>query len=92
MVSTLATKKHRTLHDLETDESMVRPFHHSTSLDEISPLQIPIFQKDPDGSSRRQKYIMGARNWCSVDFDRATGDLIFDIHVEKEKGHGETTG
>jgi hypothetical protein len=35
---------------------------------------------------------MGQRNWCSVNWDQATGDLVFDIRVEKEKGIGTTVG
>jgi hypothetical protein len=54
--------------------------------------QIPIFNKETDGSPRKQKFIMGRRNWCSVDWDPLSGDLIFDIRVEKEKGCGETVG
>jgi len=35
---------------------------------------------------------MGRRNWCQVEWDPTTGDLVFDIRVEKEKGLGETIG
>jgi hypothetical protein len=35
---------------------------------------------------------MGRRNWCKVNWDEGTGDLVFDIRVEKEKGHGQTVG
>jgi hypothetical protein len=35
---------------------------------------------------------MGRRNWCSVQWDEPTCDLIFDIRVEKEKGVGKTVG
>jgi hypothetical protein len=31
--------------------------------------------------------IMGARNWCAVQYDDATGDLQFDLRVETEKGN-----
>ncbi|KAG7092398.1 hypothetical protein E1B28_008755 [Marasmius oreades] len=75
MVSSLATKTHKTLHHIETDETM-----------------LPVFTNDTDGSPRRQKYIMGKRNWCSTVFDESTGDLVFDIRVEKEKGIGQSTG
>jgi hypothetical protein len=53
---------------------------------------IPVFSKDTNGTSRKQKYIMARRNWCSVNWDHATGDLLFDIRVEKEKGIGNTVG
>ncbi|KAL0071465.1 hypothetical protein AAF712_001322 [Marasmius tenuissimus] len=75
MVSSLATKTHKTLHHAETDETM-----------------LPIFSTDGDGSSRKQKYIMGRRNWCKTTWDESNGDLIFDIRVEMEKGHGKSSG
>jgi len=75
MVSSLATRTHKTMHYADTDESMV-----------------PIFSTETDGSARKQKFIMGRRNWCSVDWDQVTGDLIFDIRVEKAKGIGKTVG
>ncbi|TFK55220.1 hypothetical protein OE88DRAFT_1780304 [Heliocybe sulcata] len=73
MVSTLASKVHRTLHHAQTDEVM-----------------IPLFQNDTRGNPLKQKYIMGRRNWCAVRWDQASGDLVFDICVEKEKGLGIT--
>ncbi|KAH9923948.1 uncharacterized protein BXZ73DRAFT_50764 [Epithele typhae] len=75
MVSTLATKQHKTLHYAETDEAM-----------------IPIFERDTNGTAPKSKYIMGRRNWCSINWDPSTGDLIWDIRVEVMKGYGETTG
>jgi len=73
MVSSLATKNHKTIHRIETDETMV-----------------PLFQTETNGSPKKQKYIMGRRNWCQVHWDE--GDLVFEIRVEKEKGYGETVG
>ena len=35
---------------------------------------------------------MGRRNWCSITLKQQSGDLLFDIRVEKEMGHGETVG
>ncbi|KIY65027.1 hypothetical protein CYLTODRAFT_76394 [Cylindrobasidium torrendii FP15055 ss-10] len=75
MVSSLASKTHKTLHHEQIDETMV-----------------PLFAKDTDGSSRKAKFIMGRRNWCSADWDETTGDLVYEIRVEKEKGLGETVG
>jgi hypothetical protein len=75
MVSSLATKVHRTLHSIETDETMV-----------------PLFSTETDGQSRKQKFIMGKRNWCTVDWGEMTRELVFDIRVEKEKGCGKTVG
>ena len=55
-------------------------------------LQVPIFEKDTDGSPPKSKYIMGRRNWCSVRWEPTSGDLIYDIRVEIRKGYGQTTG
>jgi hypothetical protein len=54
--------------------------------------QQPIFVKEPTGQPRKQKYIMGKRNWCRVEWDERTGEVEFDIRVEREKGCGVTTG
>lgn len=35
---------------------------------------------------------MGRRNWCKVFLDVNSGDLVFDMRVEKEKGIGTTVG
>jgi len=75
MVSMLADKQHKTMHDVQTDETM-----------------LPIFQKDTDGTPLKNKMIMGRRNWCSVMRDDMTGELEFDIRIEKVKGHGVTVG
>ena len=75
LVSSLATKVHKTLHGIETDECMM-----------------PIFSTETNGQSRKQKYIMGQRNWCQSRIDEATGSLVFDIQIEREKGHGVTVG
>jgi len=75
LVNSLSTKRHRTLHHVDTDEEM-----------------FPLFDKDTDGSKPKSQYIMGRRNWCSVSLKQPSGDLLFDIRVEKEKGNGETVG
>ncbi|PPR04970.1 hypothetical protein CVT24_010428 [Panaeolus cyanescens] len=76
LVSSLASKVHKTMHSSETDEIMV-----------------PIFEKEPsNGQPRKQKYIMGARNWCRVEWNQENGDMIFELRVEKQKGYGVTTG
>jgi len=75
MVSSLATKIHKTLHGIDTDETMV-----------------PLFSTETNGQPRKQKFIMGKRNWCSVVWNEQTRELIFDIRVEKEKGCGKTVG
>ncbi|KAH7912158.1 hypothetical protein BJ138DRAFT_1005044 [Hygrophoropsis aurantiaca] len=73
MVSTLATKTHRTMHYAETDETMY-----------------PLFSHEPDGTSRKNKFIMGRRNWCAAWWDFHTGEMVFDIRVEREKGVGDS--
>ena len=75
LVSSLASKTHKTLHHIDTDETMV-----------------PLFGKDTDGSSRKQKYIMGRRNWCIMERDEMTGEMIFDVRVERAKGEGNSVG
>ncbi|KAF8447483.1 hypothetical protein L210DRAFT_849761 [Boletus edulis BED1] len=76
MVSTFATKTHKTLHHADTDEIM-----------------IPLFTREPDGTPReKNKFIMGRRNWCAVRWDQQSGELVFDIRVEKGKGLGESVG
>ena len=40
----------------------------------------------------RSQYIMGRRNYTSIQFDEQTGNLNFDICVEKTQGTGETKG
>ncbi|KIJ37701.1 hypothetical protein M422DRAFT_60910 [Sphaerobolus stellatus SS14] len=50
----------------------------------------PLFERDTNGSASKSKFIMGRRNWCKVDWDATTGELVFTIQVEKEKGIGET--
>ena len=54
--------------------------------------QQPIFVNEPTGQPRKQKFIMGKRNWCRVEWDERTGEVEFDIRVEREKGCGVTTG
>jgi len=62
---------------------------HYANTDET---MIPLFQKDPDGTPSKSRYIMGRRNWCQVDWNETTGELEFRIQVEREKGVGETFG
>ncbi|KAI0253864.1 hypothetical protein BJV78DRAFT_1371871 [Lactifluus subvellereus] len=75
MLSSLSTKRHRTMHYADTDEEM-----------------FPLFSKDADGSKPKSQYIMGRRNWCSITLEHPSEELLFDIRVEKKKGHGETIG
>lgn len=63
-----------------------KTLHHADT-DEC---MMPLFAKDTDGSSRRQKYVMGRRNWCAINWDRSNGNLSFSLQVEREKGNGAT--
>ena len=54
--------------------------------------KIQLFDKDTDGSKPKSHYIMGRRNWCCITLKQPSNDLLFDIRVEKQKGHGETVG
>ncbi|KAJ3562891.1 hypothetical protein NP233_g9293 [Leucocoprinus birnbaumii] len=63
-----------------------KTLHHADT-DEI---MMPLFAKDTDGSSRRQKYVMGRRNWCSVNWDRNTGNMNYSLQIERQKGNGVT--
>lgn len=93
MVSALSSKTHRTLHHADTDEIMVsanRP--QNTNNWPLTSEQVPIFEKDTDGTPPKSKYIMGRRNWCSVVYDPSSGDLVWDIRIEIRKGYGQTTG
>jgi hypothetical protein len=62
---------------------------HHVDTDEV---MVPLFATDTDGSSRKQKYIMGRRNWCIIETDPNTGELLFDVRVEKAKGEGNSVG
>ena len=54
---------------------------------------MPLFTRDPDGTPRtKNKFIMARRNWCAVWWDPNSGEMIFDIRVEREKGIGESIG
>ncbi|KAF9036679.1 hypothetical protein BJ165DRAFT_1394689 [Panaeolus papilionaceus] len=76
LVSSLASKVHKTMHSSQTDEIMV-----------------PLFDKEPsNGQPRKQKYIMGARNWCRVEWNQDNGSMVFELRVEKQKGYGITSG
>ncbi|KAJ6547407.1 hypothetical protein B0H19DRAFT_954671 [Mycena capillaripes] len=63
-----------------------RTMHHS----ETDETMIPIFKTETNGKPRKQKFIMGRRNWCQVNWEN--DEWVFEIRVEKEKGMGETVG
>lgn len=50
---------------------------------------VPLFPEGLNGQKQNDKYIVGARNWCSVSMIPESGDLEFELRVEKEKGSGE---
>jgi len=81
------------MHSADTDEKMVSQIRQSTvGLIHKGGCQIALFGTDTDGSKPKSQYIMGRRNWCCITLLQQSGDLLFDIRVEKEKGHGETVG
>ncbi|PWN33689.1 uncharacterized protein FA14DRAFT_136026 [Meira miltonrushii] len=51
---------------------------------------VPLFDTDLQGKPHKDKYIMGARNWCAVDYLEQSGELEFDLRIETEKGNGIT--
>jgi hypothetical protein len=93
LVNWWSKKTHRTLHHADTDEEMVSQYS-AMYLDSTNKEgdQLPIFKSDTDESKRKGKYIMGRRNWCEITLEETSGDLSFDIRVEKRKGYGETVG
>lgn len=94
MVGTLATKVHKTMHYCDTDETMVRRLLPLTTrhVRSYSVEKVALFDKNDDGSPCKGKHIIGKRNWTSVLYDVLSGDLVFDIRVELERGAGVTTG
>jgi hypothetical protein len=54
--------------------------------------QVPVFQEGLRTESRRLNYVAGARNYTIGERDPATGDLVFDIRVERWQGQGVTKG
>ncbi|TIA92650.1 hypothetical protein E3P81_01381 [Wallemia ichthyophaga] len=75
VVNYLATKKHKSLHYIKTEEDAVK-----------------LFQVDTNGEESDYPYVMPRRNWTSIEFDESTGNLVYDIRVEIEKGSGTTKG
>lgn len=63
--------------------------HRSLYYSGIKEGAIPVFDKDLNDQPQNDKYIMGARNWCAVTLDPATGELEFELRVEKSKGSGQ---
>jgi len=63
-----------------------KTLHHAQT-DEV---MVPLFKKDTDGTPLKANLVMGRRNWCQVEWDQPSGDLIFDIRVERAKGHGNS--
>jgi hypothetical protein len=81
------------MHYAHTDEGMVSQIRQSAvRLIHKGGGQVALFDKDTDGSKPKSHYIMGRRNWCCITLHQSSGDLSFDIRVEREQGHGETVG
>lgn len=69
--------------------SKVHKTMHGQDTDET---MLALFATAPDGKPSKSKYIFGARNWAKVIWDEQTGELEFDLRLEKEKGGGATVG
>jgi hypothetical protein len=52
---------------------------------------IPLFTNDTDGKPMSRKLVQARRNYTIVEY-LPTGELVFDIRVEKSQGLGETVG
>ena len=50
---------------------------------------LPLFDRDFHGKTQSNKYVVGARNWCAVNYDKESGDLVMQLRVEKEQGTGK---
>ncbi|EIW72301.1 hypothetical protein TREMEDRAFT_25176 [Tremella mesenterica DSM 1558] len=61
-----------------------RTLHHHT--DEM---MVPLFDKDTDGTPMKRKLAQPRRNYTIVQY-LSSGELEFDIRVEKSQGAGET--
>lgn len=62
---------------------------HYAQTDEV---MVPLFAKSPSGQKGKYKFVAGSRNYTAVNWNTKTGELVFEIRVEKEKGKGETEG
>ncbi|PWN50901.1 hypothetical protein IE53DRAFT_386792 [Violaceomyces palustris] len=51
---------------------------------------VPLFDEDLNGKKQNDKYILGARNWCSVNLDSQSGELEFELRIEESRGSGKT--
>ncbi|KIO17542.1 hypothetical protein M407DRAFT_84893, partial [Tulasnella calospora MUT 4182] len=69
--------------------SKVHKTMHGQDTDET---MIALFATAPDGTPSKSKYIYGARNWARVVWNEQTGELEFDLRLEREKGGGVTVG
>ena len=62
--------------------------HKSMNYAHTRETMLPLFEVDLDEKASKNKYIMGARNWCAVDYDESTNEVVFSLHVEKKPGTG----
>ncbi|KAL4399767.1 hypothetical protein ACI68E_002676 [Malassezia pachydermatis] len=49
---------------------------------------IPMFEYGLDDEKLKQKYIIGARNWCAAEYNEQKDEIVFELRVEKAKGSG----
>ncbi|WFD25813.1 hypothetical protein MNAN1_000779 [Malassezia nana] len=61
-----------------------RSLHHVATRETM----LPLFELDLNDQPNKQKYIMGARNWCAANYDEATNEILFQLRIEKKQGSG----
>jgi len=64
-----------------------RTLHHQQTNEKL----IPLFTKDTDGKPMSRKLVQARRNYAIVEY-KQTGELVFDIRVERSPGSGDTVG
>ncbi|KAL1409475.1 hypothetical protein Q8F55_003458 [Vanrija albida] len=63
--------------------------HRTLHKQRTDEMMLPIFDKDTDGKKQRKPYVLPRRNYTAIQY-LDTGDLLFDLRVEKFKGAGDT--
>lgn len=69
---------------------LARKKHRSLFYANTREKMLPLFKYDLNDEKQHNKYIIGARNWSSAYVDPTSGELVFDLHVERAKGSGES--
>jgi hypothetical protein len=64
--------------------------HRTLHKDHTDERMLKLFDKDTDGSPLKRPYVIARRNYASIIYDENTGELNFEIRVEKAPGVGES--